>query len=182
MLKYIREISLSVLVVATSCATIKAGSSYEAARERFKGRLCTLQDGLMSNGDYLQFIEPHLQRAERDLVIPKHLQTKRTINDNDENYMAELARCNVALFHRYANPKNPQAEIGYQRCQRNLTRAIQSIQDNDNVKVDAHSEFRNTANLLTAANEEFYKKLNFASRALLYFALIWYSELCRCYA
>ncbi len=175
MLKYTKTniglfLSLSFFLLAT-CSTICGNNPYKTVREQFKDTLCALQGGLMSDRDYLQFIEPHLQKAERELSIIKHLQTKPALNDHDENYMGELAFFNMALFQLYVNPKNLEAKIGYERSKQKLTNAIRSIKESDRVQVDVNAEFKKTDNLLTIANKEFYKKLNVKNKALLFFVL-----------
>ncbi len=171
MLKPIKtSLFLSLTIAATSFATASdVTSAYVLARDRFKERLFMMQGGLMNRTTYLQCIEPHLQKAETELAIPKHLTTKHELNYQDECYMEELAHCNVALFHSHVNPKSPYAEMGYEKCERNLKSAIRSVKRNDKLTLDVDTEFIKTAYLLTKANEEFYKKLSLGNKALLWF-------------
>jgi hypothetical protein len=159
-------LSLSFLITATSSVTAR-GISYTEARECFKEDLYARQGGLMERDAYLKFIEPHLKKAETELAIPKHLQTKPGLNDKDERYMNELARCNVALFHRDINPNNPRVKMGFDQCKQNLEAAIRSVKTSDRVALDVDSELSKTFELLTTANKEFYKKLGVGNKTLL---------------
>jgi len=161
---------LSLILLISTTGAAAHTKAYEKARERFKRDLDTLQGGLMKSRDYVQFIEPHLQKAEKELAIPQHLQNKQALSDGDTAYMTALANCNVDIFRHYLNPTSSrsQMEMGYSRCERTLKGAIQVIKKADNLDVDVNAEFANTATLLTKVNKEFYKKLNILKRAILY--------------
>lgn len=142
--------------------------SYKDARERLKTNLCIKQGGLMNNDAYLVFIEPYLQKADQELAITKHFQTKQDLTEDDEAYMLQLLNFNVATFYFLNSKRNRIKNTYYNDSGSSLKKTILSIKNKNNLDFDIESEFISTSKILIDINQEFYKKLGIWKKASLF--------------
>jgi len=171
-------LSLSFFVIATSCVSDsyirfndQASEAYKEARDQLE---MNLYSNLMSRSqeskwlEQNQCIKQHLNKAERDLVIPKHLQAKSRLSDTDKKYMKQWAQCHVDIYNSLISTLSKKSfikealrpkmsEFYYSKCQVPLKDAIQAIKDEDHLTVDATAEAAQTIKILEAATKEFSK-------------------------
>jgi hypothetical protein len=143
---------------------------YEDLRNDFKHQLYLRQKGLMSEERYKRFIEVYLQEAEKTLVVPSHLRGMYGYDDSFlpimKEYFDALADYNVDHFLSLVSIRIQKGANPYRV---KLYNVIKKLKVQWQFPVDPKVEMQQIDDLLTKANQHYYKKLKFIRKAQLFF-------------
>lgn len=158
-----KKILLSLLVVSTSL--FSAPTFYQEQRELTKEAMYHAQSGLMEQDKYLEFIEPHLQEAEKTLQALQYCQESPG-SDACRQYLAYLRRYNVVCFRYLLSPKT----VAIEQHNANLIKHIKAIKDEGKLDdLDVQQELEKTFKLTYEANKKYCKRLKLGTRISLWF-------------
>lgn len=158
------------MVVGSQCCMMLATvphTPYATLKRSFKEQLYGSQAGLMDYDEYMGFIEPYIQEAEKKLTIVHHLVTERNLMLCD-HYFYYLLAYNVACFHNHVvQSAHTQERVDMQGSV--LYAIIKKIQDSATIAgLDAGVEFVKTTELFGRANAAYYEHLSCGVRCRLW--------------
>ncbi len=171
MLKKHKIVKKALVIIGLASNLNLMANNYEKARQDLIDSFYQSQGEIMDRASYLKLIEHFLQKAENELVIIKHLQRKKELNNIEINYMGQLARLNIVIFHKHISPNNQAIQAEFENCKQALKLMIQTIAYQNQINdLDSNCEVKSTIELFEKANRNFYNHLSPYSKMLVFMA------------
>lgn len=153
---------LILLFLICAIQTVHA-VKYDHLKSDFKQKMYQKQSSLMSNENYMAFLDPYLTEGEKTLVIPRKGLKKKDASALNP-YFDLLVTINTTLFFHLVKPSNRTTQ-SLRKKKEALLRVINEIKAQWKLDFDPKIELENTIALFERANKDYYSRLGFIARA-----------------
>ncbi len=153
-----------LILLLLICATQTVHSAkYNDLKSDFKQKMYKKQSSLMSNENYMAFLDPYLTEGEKTLAIPGKGLKKKDASALS-SYFDLLVTINTTLFFHLVKPSNRTTQ-SLRKKKEALLRVINEIKAQWKLDFDPKIELENTISLFERANKDYYNRLGFIARA-----------------
>lgn len=157
-------------MLGTSCFAISA-ATYDQLRAKYKHDLYVSQIGVLNEEEYSEFLEPHLQEAERSLKVAEYC---RAHADSEliREYFACLLRFNFACFKKHIATTDVYKKK-IKKAHKLLLDVMKRMKAEWNLDdLDPIDDCNKLTQIIERANEIFYKNLGVKHKTLCFFAKV----------